>query len=209
MKEAEEFYRLRVQVYRKAVDSLLIKAPASGVVIYRTDWRNEKKRVGSSVRVHDSILAIPDLSTLLIEGHVSEIDAGKVKVGGEVRVTLDAIPNQAFTGRIVETSSVFRPASFDRPTKVFEFQVKLNRVDPKRMRPGMAVRLQLIADQLENVHSVPLSALYREDGNSYLWAQEKGKALRRRVKVGKDNGMVAVIESGLEEGDQVASRPLM
>ena len=209
LKEAEEFYRLRAQAYRKALDSLLIKAPASGVVIFWTDWRNEKKRVGSSVRVHESVLAIPDLNTLLIEGQVSEIDAGKVKVGGEVTVTLDAIPNQAFTGRIVETSSVFRAASFDRPTKVFEFQVKLNRVDPKRMRPGMAVRLQLVADHLENVLSVPLSALDLGDGNSYLWVQEKGKAVKRQVKVRQDNGVVAVIESGLEEGEKVASRPLI
>ena len=209
LKEAEDFYGHRVDMYRKALNALLITAPTSGVVIYRTNRRNEKKAVGSPVWMTESILAIPDLSTLMIEGQVSEVDAGKVRTGGKVNVMLEAIPNQTFSGRIFETSQVFKQVSSKRPIKVFEIQVKLDRLDQKRMRPGMAARLSIIVHQFENVLSVPLSALHLENGKSYLWIREKGEAVRQEVKVGEDNGVAAVIESGLKAGDQVASRPLL
>ena len=207
LKEAEDFYRHRVDAYQKARNALLINAPTSGVVIYRTNRRNEKKNVGSSVWMTESVLALADLRTLIIEGQVAEVDAGKVQAGREVEVTLDTLPNQTFSGKIVEISSVFKQASPDRPIKIFEFRVKLKRVETKRMRPGMAARLRVVVDRFENILSVPLSVLDQRDGKSYLWVRGKGRAVKRQVKVGRDNGMVAVIESGLEEGEQVASRP--
>lgn len=207
LKDGARFYQRRIDAGRQALEALVITAPIAGVVIYQSNWNNEKKQVGSNVWMMETVLAIPDLTTLRVDGQVAEVDAGKVRRGQKVAVTLDAVPEETFSGTVVETSSVFKQASFDRPIKVFEIKVKLDKIDPRRMRPGMAARLQAISDSFEDVLAVPLSALQVENGKSYVWVKEKQQPVQRAVKVGKNNGMVAIIESGLRGGEEIASRP--
>jgi RND family efflux transporter MFP subunit len=209
LKDAETFYQQRIQTNKAALEKLQIKAPISGVVIYQPNWNNEKKQVGSNAFMAETILSIPDLSTLLVQGQVSEVDAGKIKVGQTVTVTLDAIPEQTFTGKIVRTSSIFKQASFDRPVKVFEIEIKMDRIDMRRMRPGMATRLHVVAEKFKNVLALPLSVIHLENGKSFVWIKENGKPMRRQVTLGKNNGIVAIVESGLADGSQVSSRPVL
>lgn len=207
LEEKESFYERRIQASRAALEALEVKASISGVVIYRSNWNNEKKQVGSNAHLMETILEIPDLSTLVVEGQVAEVDAGKIRVGQRVMLTLDAIAEQTFEGRIVEVSTIFRQVSFDRPVKVLPFKAKLGQIDARRMRPGMAARLQVVVDDYQGVLSVPLSALRAEAGKSYLWVKEKETPVKREVRIGKDNGMVAVVEAGLRAGEEIASRP--
>ncbi len=209
LKDAETFYQKRIDSSKKALETLQIKAPISGVVIYQPNWNNEKKQVGSNVYMAETVLSIPDLTTLMVQGQVSEVDAGRVQPGQIVNISLDAILEQTFTGKIVKTSSIFRQASFDRPIKVFEIEVRLDRIDVKRMRPGMATRLQVVIEKFKGVLAVPVSVIRVEDGKSYVWVKEKDKPVKRQVTVGKNNGIVAIIQSGLAEGNEIASRPVL
>lgn len=207
LKDTQSFYDRRVKNNQKALEAMVVKAPAGGIVIYQPSWNNEKKQVGSTVYFQETILTIPDLTSLLIQGQVSEVDAWKVRTGQKVAITFDAIPQKTFSGKIIETSTIFKQASYDRPIKVLELKIALAEIDSYRMRPGMVARLQIIADSFNNVVAVPLSVIHVENGNSYVWVKEKDQSVKRRVKVGKDNGLVAIIESGLREGESVASRP--
>jgi HlyD family secretion protein len=209
LKDAETFYQRRIESNKKALETLQVKAPISGVVIYQPNWNNEKKQVGSNVYMAETVLSIPDLTTLMVQGQVSEVDAGKVQPGQAVNVALDAVPEKTFTGKIVKTSSIFRQASFDRPIKVFEIEIRLDKIDIKRMRPGMATRVQIVAQRFKGVLAIPVSAIRVENGKSFVWIKEKDKPLKREVAVGKNNGIVAIIESGLAEGNEVASRPVL
>lgn len=201
------FYSNRVKLANDAIEALSIKAPTSGVVIYKPNWNNEKKQVGSDCWSMETIMTLPDLNTLLIEGQVAEVDAGKVHMGQRVSVTLDAIPEKTFDGKVTEVSTIFTEASFDRPVKVLQIKAKLESLDLKRMRPGMVARLELIVDRLRNVLAIPLSVIEVEDGKSFVKVKKGDKTERRMVQLGKNNGIVAVVASGLAEGEQVAGKP--
>lgn len=208
LKDTESFYQRRVKNNQGALETMVVHSPAAGIVIYQANWNNEKKQVGSTAHFQDMLLAIPDLNSLKIDGQVSEVDAWKVRKGQRVSITFDAIPEKTFQGRISETSTIFKQASYDRPVKVFEIKIKLENIDPVRMRPGMVARLQIIVDSFDNVVAVPLSVIHVENGNSYVWLKAGDRTTKRPVKVGKNNGLVGIIESGLREGDSVAGRPL-
>jgi hypothetical protein len=122
-------------------------------------------------------------------------------------VTLDAIPEKTFEGKVTEVSTIFTEASFDRPVKVLQIKAKLESLDLKRMRPGMVTRLELIVDRLRNVLAVPLSVIEVENGQSFVKVKKGDKTERRLVQLGKNNGIVAVVTSGLIEGEQVAGKP--
>lgn len=201
------FYANRVKLANDALEALSIKAPISGVVIYKPNWNNEKKQVGSDCFTMETIMTLPDLNTLLVEGQVAEVDAGKVHLGQKVSVTLDAIPERTFEGKVTEVSTIFTEASFDRPVKVLQIKAKLESLDLKRMRPGMAARLELIVDRLRNVLAVPLSVIEVENGQSFVKVKKGDQTERRLVQLGKNNGIVAVVNSGLTEGEQVAGKP--
>ncbi len=201
------FYANRVKLANDALEALSIKAPTAGVVIYKPNWNNEKKQVGSDCFTMETIMTLPDLTTLLVEGQVAEVDAGKVHLGQKVSVTLDAIPEKTFEGKVTEVSTIFTEASFDRPVKVLQIKAKLESVDLKRMRPGMVARLELIVDRLRNVLAVPLSVIEVENGQSFVKVKRGDKTERRPVQLGKNNGIVAVVNSGLTEGEQVAGKP--
>jgi len=83
----------------------------------------------------------------------------------------------------------------------------LESLDLKRMRPGMVARLELIVDRLRNVLAIPLSVIEVEDGKSFVKVKKGDKTERRMVQLGKNNGIVAVVASGLAEGEQVAGKP--
>jgi HlyD family secretion protein len=202
------FYQSRLRIAREAMEALSVKAPAPGVVIYAANWNNEKKQVGSDVHSMETILSLPRLDTLMVEGQVAEVDAGKVSQGQRVSVTLDAIPDRTFQGEITRVSEIFTEASADRPIKVLRISVRLHNLDVKRMRPGMVARLEVIVDRFEDVVAVPLAVIEVEDGKSYVWVKRGDKTERRPVELGKDNGIVAVVSSGLTEGEQVAGRPV-
>ena len=51
-----------------AMDSYTVRAPVSGVVIYKRDWNNEAKEAGSNVFAMDAVMEIPDLSSIRAEG---------------------------------------------------------------------------------------------------------------------------------------------
>ena len=81
----ENHYRSRMDTLLDAIESLTVTSPVAGVVIYKRDWNNEPRQVGSYVFVLDTVLEIPDLSSMRAKVMVDEVDAGKVQVGQEAQ----------------------------------------------------------------------------------------------------------------------------
>jgi HlyD family secretion protein len=208
LEEQRQLHQHRLRRHRETIQSLQVKAPSPGIVIYETDWRNQKKSVGSDVRLMEKVLSLPDLDSLVVRGQVAEVDAGKLRVGQQVEVTLDALPDRNFKGRIREIGSIFQRASYDRPVKILDVVIELETLERRVMRPGMVAKLEIIIDRFEDVIAVPLSAIKVEGRYSYVWVRSLNGPEKRRIEVGQDNGLVAIIRSGLVEGEEVAGRPL-
>lgn len=208
LREKEKFYQARVKVGRESIRSLTLTAPIQGVLVYIPNWRNEKRKVGSEISIMENFLSIPNLSTLRIEGQIAEVDAGRVELGDRVSVTLDAMSEDEFQGRVVEIGSIFRKTSPRKSTRVLDVTIELDAPDPESMRPGMAARLQIAVESFPAALAVPLSVIQVDGDRSYVWVKSEDGPVKTEVTLGKENGIVAVVESGLREGAEVASRPL-
>ena len=207
LQDSQRLYEERASHHRKSIQAMEIVSPRAGTVLYQRNWRNEPVRVGSDVYAGRTIMSLPDLSSLVVDARVAEIDAGKVRVGQEVRVDLDAIPDRTFKGRIASVATLFSPAGVDRPMKVLDLTVGLERVDQDRMRPGMATRIQIVVNHFQDVLTLPLSVIRTENGESFVWVKQDGGPVKRSIRLGRDNGVIAVVEKGLAEGEEVANVP--
>ena len=205
--ETRGLHEYRIAAAQKSLDALKLKAPIPGLAIYVANWNNEKKTVGSQVHFHETVLSLPTLSTLMVKGQIGESDAGRVRVGQEVNINLDAIPEKTFKGNISQVSTIFRQPSRSRPVKVMDIEVSFEHIDLQRMRSEMVARLRISVDEFQDVLAIPLAAVEIERGESFVWVRgETGASLRRPVQLGKDNGILAVVESGLEEGESILGR---
>jgi len=205
----ENHYRRRMDRLLDAIESLTVTSPVSGVVIYKRDWNNEPRQVGNYIFILDTVLEIPDSSSMRAKVLVDEVDAGKIQVGQPARVLVDAVQGKVFSGKVISVSAILKQATYDRPQRTVETIVELNRAEIKPLRPGMSARAQIQVDQHSNVVVIPLASIEERHGESLVqvWNPEKLTYSWQRVELLTNDGVSAVIKSGLEAGQRIRATP--
>lgn len=205
----ERNYRQRMDNLMDAMDSLTVRAPVSGVVIYKRNWNNEPREIGSYVSSMDTVLEIPDLSSIRAKIYVDEVDVGKVKVGQDANIVVDAVQGKAFRGKVTAIGTILKQATFDRPQKIAEAFVALQDSDLKQLRPGMSVKAQLQVGQYSRVVVIPLSSIQERDGRSFVqvWRPADKTWEWREIQLRANDGLTAVVESGLEANEKIRVKP--
>ncbi len=191
-----------LQVVLEVMEGFTIRAPAPGMVIYVKEWNGKKRTVGSQVSSWDSRVAtLPDLTEMESLTYVNEIDVRKIAVGQPAVVTLDSDPSKHLVGRVTSVANVGEQRP-NADAKVFEVVVLISEADTT-LRPGMttgnAVETFTASQQL----SIPLEAVYNEDGITFAYHRSGSRLIRQEIIVGLMNDDVAVVERGLDEGDLV------
>ena len=199
----------RLRAAKGLMAKTAIRAPIPGFVVYR-EWyhagEKRKPRIGDSVWTNQGIIVLPDISEMVAQSRIREIDIHKLAVGQEVRVTVDAYPEPPRTGMVDFIGTL---AATDERTKsaakFFSLRVLLEGSDT-RLRPGMSARVVILVDEVRDQLVVPVGAVFREGGESFCFTWDGRRAHKNRVKAGPTNNVLLVIENGLDEGDRVYLR---
>ncbi len=195
--------------YQRALSELKkasIAAPIPGLVIYNeipASGKSRKIQVGDAVWSHQGLISLPDISQMLVDTQVREIDIHKVEMEQDVHVKVDAYPDKTYTGKVHLIGSLAKAdRNLPTGTKYFQIQVLLQESDP-RLRPGMTARVEILVDRFEDVLYVPLEGVFEKDGQKVCYAV-KGKGTDERiVQIGKLNDDFIIIKDGLKEGEQI------
>jgi HlyD family secretion protein len=182
------------------LDQFVIKAPKSGMVIYVKEWNGKKKTVGSSISPWElAVATLPDLSVMITQTYVNEVDISKIKVGQEVKVGVDAFPEKSFTGKVISVANVGEQRP-NTDAKVFEVKIMLNEKDPI-LRPAMTTSNMIKAATIKQVLFVPLECIHAADSTTYVFVKDGFRIRKQEVRTGISNSNEIVIEKGLKEGD--------
>ena len=174
-------------------DYASIRAPISGVVALRMI------KVGNMVLPNTPTFRITDFDPLLAVLHVPEREMSKLRVGQPATLTVDAIANADFTGRIARVSPVVDPT-----TGTIKVTVEVR--DPSRqLKAGMFGRVNVVHDVHTNALLVPKGAVMAEDAESAVFVVQDSVAYRKLVKTGYINGANIEILSGLQAGDKIVT----
>ncbi len=177
-----------------------VMAPKTGMVIYARSW-NGKVGPGSQVQAWDPIVAeLPDLSDMVSKTYVNEVDISRVKKGQDVKIKIDAFPDQTYTGKVIQVANIGEQLK-DYDAKVFEVLIQLNEND-SIMRPAMTTSNEIITYIYPDVLSIPLEAI-QTDSISFVYKKQDGKIVRQEVITGDSNNDEVIIAHGLAEGDEV------
>jgi len=195
--------RRRLTELQDQQKALKVSAPAAGVVIFKRDQNGEKKQVGQSAWRMQTILQIPDLTTLRLEATIDETNAGGVSAGQAANVRMDAFPEMNAKGKVVSVGSVWRTKRWDAPIKVVDAIVEFE-IKGDELLPGMTGTALIEVGRVENVLMVPVKAVREKHGHAVVLVEgPEGKVEQRPVRVGSHNSESLEIVSGLKEGERV------
>jgi len=203
MREAEltlRKQREKVEEMQKVLSEFIITAPSPGMVIYKREWSGAKRKVGSSISPRDPVVAtLPDLSTMLSKTYVNEIDISKVESGQEVRLTVDAFPENSYSGEVISKANIGEQLP-NTDAKVFEVLIRVDGTDPI-LRPSMTTGNQIVTQVFEDVVYIPLECVHAtEDSIPFVYMKN---GTRQVVVLGSANENEVIIEQGILEGDQI------
>lgn len=200
MKEAAAI----VDTTQESIRNMTINAPRDGTVIYVINHRGEKKKTGDTCWRMERVLEIPDLKRMQGKGEVDEVDAGRVAVGQRVSFRLDAHPDDLFYGTITTAGTTVQQKKGTRdPLKVLQVDLKLDKTDPVKMRPGMRFKGTIELQRIENALTIPRRAVFVADQGPVVYRRTAFSVETVPVKLGRDNDeMVQVIE-GISAGDRI------
>jgi RND family efflux transporter MFP subunit len=184
----------QVEQARELVNSAEILSPISGVVTERF------MEVGETAVPGAPIVAIADPRTLQIESNVDETDIGAVVAGQPVKVTLDALPGKALTGRVRHIAMESR----DLRERGITYLVKIDVDSTAGLRIGMTGDVEITVKKKEDVLKVPLGALLETEGKDVAFVLDGGRVRKKEVRSGLSNYEETEITAGLSEGNTVA-----
>lgn len=199
----EADYLVAKSNYEKAasdVNDTVISTPISGYIIGKPTPVGQT--ISSGISTPQVIMSVATLDNMEIEAMVDESDIGQVKNGQKVEFTVDAYPNETFTGTV---RLISRSATTEN--NVIYYKVYVTVDDAKgKLLPTMTARTEIIIDEADDVLIVPLNCIYTEGKRRYVKVyNEKSKETRDiDVAVGlSGDSDVSVTASGLAVGDRL------
>lgn len=185
-------------------DEVLVKSPGNGVVSELNVSNNELVE-GFSVAAK-----ISDYSEYEITVELSEVYLSSVKVGQNVDITCDALPNKKYKGRVREIANeAKRRGSLVGGQEVYvPIQIALKNADGN-LKPGYSVTARICTEKHENTLSLPYQCIVQDQENRELaYVVKDGEIELRRVVTGLELEKETEILYGLECGDKVIKNPL-
>jgi HlyD family secretion protein len=200
-----EHSKWTVKNAQQQVDYTTIVSPCDGVVVKKyvepggivTAGRSAIGGTGAGVTIVD----IADITRMVVLVNVDETDISQIRFGQVVDVSLDAYPDERFSGTVTKIAP---QAVVNQNVTTIPVTVELTRPD-KRFRPQMNATCDFITDRKENVIYVPNEAVTETAEGAEVTVLENGKQIPRPVKVGLTGDHNTEILSGLQEGEKVVT----
>jgi len=178
----------------------LITAPIDGVIVQRQvapgQFVSSLSTGGST-----ALFTVADLRTVWVLASVTESDATGLKLGQPVEVSALALPGRVFRARVSWVASMVDPA-----THRVIVRAELPNLDGQ-LKPQMSITARVLEGHPADVIAVARSALIYDGqlAHCYVVTGERTLAVRA-VQVGRAQGGMSEVTSGLSVGDRIVTR---
>ncbi len=189
----------------------VVFAPRAGLVVYAMtgDVENQKKiTVGMIPFEGMDLMYLPDVSSMMVDTEVSEVDLAKLRLNLPVEIRLDAYQDVVFNGEVVYIADlakrkISRITGKATGAKVFDVTIKVRDQD-KRLKPGLTATLDLIVNQHAQALYLPLEAVFvNEQDQTIAYVKNKGGIEMRVIQIEESNDRVAIVKDGLRRDEEV------
>jgi HlyD family secretion protein len=187
--------RASLELAQLQMEGATITAPFDGTVAFVGAEIDEQVAPGAPM------IILLDTSGFYVEVSVDEIDVGQVEIGQEVRITLDAYPDEELPGHVDYISP---GATEDLGAVSYRVRVCLD-LASLPPRSGMTANITIVTERRDNVLLVPSRTISvdRDSGLFYVDRLVDGDIERVEIEIGIQDATYSEVLRGLEEGDEV------
>jgi len=159
---------------------------------------------GDQVGAGATAFRLDNLSSLLVDVKVSEVDINNVTMGQPVSLTFDAILGKEYHGQVVE---VTQAGTADQGVVNFTATVELTDAD-SMVKPGMTAAVNIVVEEMQDVLLVQNRAVRLVDGQRVVYVLENGQPVKKAISLGSSSDTLSVVASGeIKEGDMIILNP--
>jgi multidrug efflux pump subunit AcrA (membrane-fusion protein) len=188
--------------YQTAIRATRVTTPGDGIVMLAKKWDGTKYSKDDEINIWRPLLAtLPDMSTVISETYVKEIDVTKVNVGDSVSISIDALPDKKYTGKVTYVAPIGEDhQGFDM--KVFRVVIQFDKGNGD-LKPGMTCTNHIIIHHYMDQPIIPEDYVYAENGNKVVYVKRNGEMVSQPVQLGAGAKNMVVVLQGLSEGDRI------
>ncbi len=189
MRESLENMKLNMQMIRKRKDNLAVKAPIDG------ELGLLEVALGQSIGSGAKIGQINELGSFKIEAQIDEHYIDRVSAG--LTATFER-QNETYDAVIRKVYPEVRGGKF-------QADFKFSGEQPSNVRTGQTYYLNLQLGQPESAILIPRGTFYQKTGGKWIYVvdPEEGKAVKREIRIGRQNPQFYEVLEGLEPGEKV------
>ncbi len=194
----------RISAAQASLDAAFITAPFDGVITAA------EVLPGDLVLPNSQAFRIDNLSNLLVDVQISEVDISQIKIGQPVTLAFDAILDQEYSGEVVEVSPV---GVLQQGLVTFEVTIKILDGD-QEVRPGLTASVQIVVRQVEDALLIPNRAVRWVKGEQVVYLSTNGAQAKledlKRVPVtlgASSDEFTELLEGEIGEGDFLVLNP--
>lgn len=191
-------------------ERMLVRAPIEGMVVMLNILRGAEfgqVQEGDPIPPGMPFMRIVDMSSMVVEAVVNQVDVEKLRVGAKARVRFDAFPDLELPGKVYSVAAMPRSSYRSNANYIKEIPVRisLDKMDP-RVIPDLSVSVDVVIEETEAPAVAPLHAVFRDaaEAKPYVLVKKGDGWERRTVETGVANNTVIAILSGLKPGEIVA-----
>jgi len=190
----------RIAAAQSTLDMTRIIAPFDGTIT------QADSAIGDQVSAGTMAFRVDDLSHLLVDVQVSEVDINTVAVGQDATLTFDAVlgRTEPYHGKVVQVSQ-----AGDTVQGVVSFTVSVELTDTDEfVKPGMTAAVNIVVEEVKDVLLIPNRAVRLVDSERVVYVLVDGLPVQVKVQLGSTSGIDSVLVSGdIKEGDPIILNP--
>lgn len=187
---SREAVQTQINVLRSTLNDTAVKAPISGIITAKNITET------NMVSAQSAPFVIVDMSKVTVDVNVSEKLINVIKQGDEVDVTIPTVGDTVITGRIKTITP-----SADQ-TNTYPVKIEIDN-GAGTIKPGMFAEIHFVESVKENTVVVPRNTVLESAESKYVFVVENGKAVKKDVETGIDNGNEIEIVSGVSFGENI------
>jgi HlyD family secretion protein len=195
-----------VNRHKHDLEAFTIHSPMDGLAVMNTLNRGGELaqfQVGDNVAPGQPLMKVVDLSSMQVEGSVSQADSGDLRVGQRVRIGFDAFKEISLSGKIYSLGALaaggWRQNNYIRSVPV---RVAIEGNDP-RLIPDLSAHCDIILGTVPNQLQVPLAGVREQNGKATVMVRSGEGWAPREVTLGKRNNSHVAIAGGLTAGEEI------
>ena len=188
----------RVDAAQATLDLARMIAPFAGTVTESYPLAGDQVAAGATA------FRLDNLSSLLVDVKVSEVDINSIAISQPVTLTFDAILGKEYHGEVL---GVTQAGTADEGVVNFTVTVELTDAD-SLVKPGMTAAVNVVVQEMQDVLLVPNRAVRLVDGERVVYVLENEQPTKKEVSLGSSSDTMSVLTGGdIAEGDVIILNP--